>query len=155
MKASVILFLIIMLPLSLLGQQKDKLEKLWAAYHKTDQDIERIDCLIKIGREFNSNEGKTDSAKVIFEEALELANNGQDKLTIYRVLNQLGMTHVYLGNTVIADSLLNIALKGLKSLGNENGIASVYSHLSACYDLKGDFKKASHFSKVALDLYIE
>jgi len=88
----------------------------------------------------------------------------EESLTIYRelgtdgrlgradVLISLGDLELELGNFMLASSLMNEALDGMRELDNVLGVSHAMWQLGAASNIAGDYEKAVHYYEEALPL---
>ncbi len=96
--------------------------------------------------------GNWQGAKEVYEKALEIASELNDKLLSGRTNNALGHLNLLKGNYDAARNYLEVAVTWFEELNDETGVAKVFGNLGNLYLRQGKYPKAIDYFERSINM---
>ncbi|MFQ5335043.1 MAG: tetratricopeptide repeat protein, partial [Flavobacteriales bacterium] len=137
-----------------MAQDQRLIDSLQGALKNTGYDTSRVKTLLHFGSAFRSSKPK--SAMLYAEDALKLAKSLNDKKSISRCLNFIGLLYDDIGDYQKAIDYYKQSLNIRIEINDKKGMASCYNNLGVLYlNNNGDAKAALDYYFKAMRLYEE
>lgn len=96
--------------------------------------------------------GAYDEAQTLFTQGLELAEKGNDRKNINRLVNDMATYNIVTGEYDVALTYCERAAKISEEMGDKKGMASVYNRTGIIYDYQGNYLKAIDWYQKSLKI---
>jgi PAS domain S-box-containing protein len=147
-----LLWLILMLPLSLLSEGNTAgPDSLFNVMKNSKHDSDRVNTLIKIGQYYHNT--LPDSAVVYYNKALRISQKTDYKKGTARASSFLGYITEDRGNYKQAINYYTQSLTLYKELNNQKEVANHYNFIGLAYNYKGDYVKAIENFQASIKIY--
>jgi two-component system, sensor histidine kinase and response regulator len=143
------IFMAISMPF-LYAQNAKKLDSLWSVY-KNNADTLKLEALTSITEIYRNN--KPDSAIILGDLLIELANKANKKKYVAYGYNLIGHAYLNKGDNELALEFYNKALELNKQKNDLIAIGQSYNNMSTIYQKKADYPKTIFYLLESLKIY--
>jgi len=147
------LFFIVISDLMSFAESKSAIDSLNIELNKCGQDTMRVKLLLMLGSQYRTS--KTDSAIYYCEEALQVAENVENKYFQAEALKDIAELQTLLGKVIESNESYNKAIDIYNELGLINKSGRMHHLLGNNLKMMGSYEEASEIYNKALKLYKE